>query len=174
MDGLFDAIVGVGNAGVRRQGEKDKLRLAKEEQARHLRLLHNQDRTPELVSDRVGAYQRSQSPIADAFLESVLTGQNPSAVQGTRAGASGQRAAAQRAFDQQTGGMAALRDRQRRAMAGAPWLPDQRKVPLASRLDEQQGDPRALAAPPKAPPTTPRSWGELEDLHKRLRSEGGR
>lgn len=141
MDGLFDAVANVFGASQRKWDAKKQRETADEESRRYMDLLRQQDRTPELVSDRVGTYQRSRSPIADAFLESMLTGQNPAAVQGTRAGATGQRATAQRAFDQQTGGMDVLRDRQRRAMAATPWLAD--RVPLSNRLNQQNVDPRA-------------------------------
>lgn len=166
--GLIDAIIGVGNAGQEKIAARGKERLAREEKERYLRLLRNQDRTPDLVSDSVGQFERSRSPVADAFLESMLTGSNPAAIQGTRAGAAGQQRAAQSAFSQQYGGMDALRARQRQAAAATPWLPGQ--VPLAQRLDEQNVDQRATMR--KEEPTS--KADRVRNFNESIRTGGRR
>lgn len=76
---------------------------------------------PDYVSDIMPTYQRAQSPLARAVLESILTGSNPSSVSSTRPGAAQLQAGAQGQFDQQFGGWDALLERQRAAEQATPW-----------------------------------------------------
>lgn len=78
---------------------------------------------PDYVSDLVGPYQRTQSPLARGFLESLLTGANPSMVSSTRQGADRLRAGAQAQFNDQFGGWDQLLERQRAAAEAQPWAP---------------------------------------------------
>jgi hypothetical protein len=84
-------------------------------------LIANQDWEPDLASDHVAPYQRSQSPVARGFLESFLTGANPAAVQGTRAGAGLARGQAQDSFRRDYGGWDDLRAKQREMEQSTPW-----------------------------------------------------
>jgi hypothetical protein len=107
----------------RKQLEATKVaqRRAEEDRERALWMAQNMDWSPEYASEHVGPFQRSESPVADAFLSSLLTGANPAAVQGTRAGAADQRAYRQQKFDRETGGWDALRARQREMQESTPW-----------------------------------------------------
>lgn len=94
---------------------------ARDSQERAVWMAQEQDWNPEYASDHIGPYQRSQSPIADAWLDSLLTGDNQSAVQGTRAGAQFEKADAGQRFNQNYGGWDALRQKQREVEAATPW-----------------------------------------------------
>lgn len=119
--GLFDAGAQVIAANRAKKGAQQTLRDARENRDQGLAYAAGLDWEPELISDHVPTYQRSTSPIADAFLQSLLTGSNPGLVQGTRNGAPQLKAAAQRNFDQETGGFDQLRARQREMEASTPW-----------------------------------------------------
>jgi hypothetical protein len=77
--------------------------------------------TPEMVSKSLGSYQRSKSPVADAFLGSFLSGNNDQAIQSTRAGAPRMQAAAKASFDQQYGGWDKLRQQDAEMRDAQPW-----------------------------------------------------
>lgn len=121
MSGLIDAAVNVPKQLFNARAAKENSKDSAYQRDLAMRLFQSQNHQPELMSRHIGPYQRSQSPVADAFLESLLTGQNPGAVQGTRAGAAGARASAQRGFDASTGGFDALRARQRAMQEETPW-----------------------------------------------------
>jgi len=73
-------------------------------------------------SDAAPEYKATTSPVARAYLESFLTGTNPDAIQGTRAGSAGimgTKSAAQGAFSQAYGGWDKLRE-QGKAELSAP------------------------------------------------------
>lgn len=76
---------------------------------------------PDYVSDLVKPYQKAESPLARSFLESLLTGANPSMVQSTRLGAPRLQAGAQHRFDGQFGGFDKLLERQRAIESRSPW-----------------------------------------------------
>lgn len=84
-------------------------------------MAQNLDWSPERVRDQVGVFQRSRSPVADAFLESFVTGDNPAAIQGTRYGSKIEKADAQRRFNANYGGWDALRAQQRQLDESTPW-----------------------------------------------------
>lgn len=119
--GAIDSLTGLFKTFGAEKEAKRSAERARGNQRDNMNLLQSQQHNPELVSRHIGPYKRSQSPVADAFLESMLTGQNAGAVQGTRAGASGQRRNAQQGFDASTGGFDALRARQEAAREETPW-----------------------------------------------------
>jgi hypothetical protein len=121
MGGLIDAAAAIPKRFFAARAAKDNKSAAIENRNDAMRLFQSQNHQPELMSRHIGPYQRSQSPMADAFLESLLTGQNAGAVQGTRAGAARGKASAQRGFDASTGGFEALRARQRAMQNETPW-----------------------------------------------------
>lgn len=106
---------------------------------------------PDYVSDIMPAYQRAQSPVARSFLESLLTGANPSMVQGTRLGADRLRAGAQANFDAQTGGWDALLARQREVERETPWAPGKFSAPAVQKLPQQSKEPPWMGAVRKDP-----------------------
>ena len=140
--GLFDAIGGMVTSKRAQEEAKKQRKFVNESRQQGMDMVANMDWEPELVSDHAPMYQRSQSPIADAFLQSMLTGQNPNMVQGTRQGSPQLKAAAQRGFDQSYGGFDALRQRQRDMEAATPWAVKPFDGPAIT-----QGDMRAASKP---------------------------
>lgn len=106
-----------------KQEEESKRQLeeAKADRERGVKMAQMQDWSPERVRDQVGTYQRSRSPVADAYLQSVLTGDNPAAIQGTRLGANIDKHDAQKRFDSGYGGWDSLRAQQRQMDNTTPW-----------------------------------------------------
>jgi len=141
---IFNTLADFGRANAQGQAEQKKTKQAETQRNEALTLLRNQQRDPYLAARSIPTYQRSQSPIADAFLESMLTGSNPQAIQGTRAGSTAARAGAQRTFDASTGGMDALRARQQAVMADVPWqlrrqsMPSQNRTPARLQFDTDE------------------------------------
>lgn len=95
-----------------KDASKEQRKLARETYERQQKAIDAHDWNPELVSERAPQYQRTESPVARGYLESFLTGTNPDAIQGTRAGAQFAKKDAQAAFNTQTGGWDALRAKQ--------------------------------------------------------------
>jgi hypothetical protein len=120
---------------------------------------------PDYVSDLMGPYQRTQSPVSRQFLESLLSGANPSMVQGTRLGGNRLQAGAQRRFDEQTGGFDQLLARQREVEQQTPWAPKKFAAPAVVKI------PKQTPAAPAAPPTPEEAWYPDEYL-ERLRAAG--
>jgi len=110
----------VGAEKQRKQAQKEA-RYARNDRERALAMAADANYNPFLVSDVIDPYQRSQSPVARGYLESFLTGANPQAVQGVRAGAPVQKASAQQGFNQAYGGWDALRQKQREMEQSTPW-----------------------------------------------------
>lgn len=79
--------------------------------------LESLDWKPTYASDQAPDFQKAQSPAARAYLESFLSGSNPNAVQGTRLGATQDKAAAQERFDSTYGGWDKIAEQQQRANA---------------------------------------------------------
>jgi hypothetical protein len=123
---------------------------------------------PDYVSDLVQPYQKAQSPVARSFLESLLTGANPSMVQSTRLGANRLQAGAQAGFDEQTGGWDQLLARQREADQQTPWAPKTYGHAPAVHKLPQAAPP---AAAPPGPSTPEEAWYPDEYL-ERLRAAG--
>lgn len=119
---------GLISAGIQAKGEKEQLGAAEEQLARAeqqrkdaLAMGNKLDWSPEMVSKALGSYQRSQSPVADAFIGSFLSGANDQAIQSTRAGAPRAQAAARQTFDQQYGGWDKLRQQDAEMRKSQPW-----------------------------------------------------
>lgn len=121
MGGLIDAIVNMGRGVADRRAAQKNAEESRHQRDLAMRLFQSQNHQPELMSRHIGPYERSQSPVADAFLQSLLTGQAAGAVQGTRAGAPAAQRAAQQGFDASTGGFDALRARQQAMEDAQPW-----------------------------------------------------
>lgn len=100
---------------------KDAQKDAKKDRERALWIQQQQDYTPEYAADHIGPYQRSESPVADAFLQSFLTGDNSSALQGTRRGAPQLQAAADARSAQRFGSVDQLLAKERELKASTPW-----------------------------------------------------
>lgn len=118
---------------------------------------------PDYVSDLVKPYQKAQSPLARSFLESLLTGANPSMVQGTRLGANRLRAGDQAGFDDQFGGMDQLLARQRELETQTPWAPGTYgHAPAVQKLPDAP-PPAPAPAPIDKSGSTPESVAQLQD-----------
>lgn len=136
------------------------------EEARRLRqqsldLAQNLNWQPNYVSDAIKPYQRAQSPVARSFLESLLTGANPSMVQSTRLGADRQKAAAQGAFNQQFGGWDQLEAQQRQLARDTPWA----VTPPENPVQKLPAGYDPSATPSKADQVSS-YWGGLTDQVK--------
>lgn len=103
------------------EAAKKAQQQARQDRERALWINQQQDWQPEMVSDHIGPYQRSTSPVADAFLQSLLTGDNSAAVQGTRADSGQRKAQAQRGFNRNYGGWDQVRQKQREMESSTPW-----------------------------------------------------
>jgi hypothetical protein len=120
---------------------------------------------PDYVSDLAQPFKKAQSPVARSFLESLLTGANPSMVQSTRLGANRLQAGAQAGFDQQTGGWDELLARQREVEQQTPWAPKTYgHSPAVQKL------PPDTPAPPG--PSTPEEAWYPDEYLERLRAAG--
>ena len=122
---------------------------------------------PDYVSDLMAPYQRTQSPVARSFLESLLTGANPSMVSSTRHGADRLRAGAQAGFDEQTGGWDSLLARQREIESQTPWAPKKFDAPAVLKLPQPQAP-----EPPGAPTFTAEDSAALAQYGIRLGPDG--
>lgn len=102
-----------------KDGESDKEFYEKqgaEAQKDHWDRINAQNFEYAKPSDAAPQYKATVSPVARAYLESFLTGNNPDAIQGTRAGSSGMfgtKAVAQNNFDHAYGGWDKLREQGR-------------------------------------------------------------
>lgn len=136
--GLINAMTGAYSAKQQERSSKTAARDARADRERAAWMASQQDWTPEYASDSIGPYQRSQSPVADAFLSSLLTGDNPAAVQGTRNQAPQMKARAQQRFDASTGGWDALRQKQAQMQQSTPWevKPIERQISQPDLSDE--------------------------------------
>lgn len=133
--GLFGAGAKVIGANRAKKAAQQTKKDARKQRAEGLEFAAGLDWEPELLGNHAPVYQRSQSPIADAFLQSLITGQNPAAVQGTRQGAGRLKAGAQRNFDRSTGGFGALRARQQQMEQAMPWTPKPFSGPAVTDQD---------------------------------------
>lgn len=91
---------------------------------KYLHALKNVDFQPAYVGDAVGPYKRSDSPAARAYLESMLTGDNPQAAASPWSTPS-QQVATQQGFNQRYGGgYDALLARGKADRSTTPWATD--------------------------------------------------
>jgi hypothetical protein len=117
---IVSGLMGIEDAG------KQKSR-ARDAQARYYDNLElqraneaNMDFTPAYVGDSIGPYQRSSSPVARSYLESLMTGQNKQAASSPWADpTAGQRA--ENAFEEAYGPYEALVARGARERSATPW-----------------------------------------------------
>lgn len=114
--------IGAGVAAKKQlEASKKEQKRLQEERERALWAIGQQNWQPELASSRIGPYQRSQSPVADAYISSLLTGDNADAVNPLQKSAPQQRQAAQQRFSQNYGGFDQLRQQQAAMRASTPW-----------------------------------------------------
>src|SRR5262245_17249228 len=144
--------MGLAGAGIAAAGEKEQLGAAKDEldrigseRKRSLGLVDKLDWTPERVSAALGSYKRSESPVADAWMQSMLTGDNPALIQDTRAGATRLKAQAAQRFDQKYGGWDKLRQQDAEMRQSQPWA-----LKDVAEADARAGGKPAFEASPDA------------------------
>lgn len=129
-----------------------QLKAAQQLRAEGMDLAKQLNWEPDYVSDIMPAYKKTSSPVSRAFLESVLTGANPSMVSSTRHGGDRLRAGAQAQFDQQFGGWDEILRRQREALQATPWAPGTYGgAPAVIPLGGVYAGPRLSSAPTAAP-----------------------
>jgi hypothetical protein len=78
-----------------KKAAKRNAEYAKQQQRAGMQLINELDYEPEYASNHVPTYQRSQSPVARAYLESFLSGDNPDTISPTAPNAIARRQAAQ-------------------------------------------------------------------------------
>lgn len=108
--GLFESIF---NAASSWKREEQARKAAQAAQQSADNRMQNADWNPEYEANIGPQFQREKSPVARAFLESFLTGENPAAVQSTRLGAARAQSSKQGQFNRDYGGWDALRAQQR-------------------------------------------------------------
>jgi hypothetical protein len=143
--GLFDAIAEIPKAKYAKEAAGKSARDAREARTQGLDMVANQDWEPELASDHIGTYQRSQSPVARSFLESFLTGNNPAAVQDVRLGSQRDAAKKQAGFDQAYGGFDQLRRKQRAMEEATPWAVKPFEGPAITQRDRRNVEAPGLS-----------------------------
>lgn len=119
--GLGDLI---GSSYDARQTQKGLGRnVDEEEKARQerLKLLDSLDWEPEYASAHVPTYQKTKSPIARSYLESMLLGQNPDMTFEGATNAKYKKAAQQRTMDNLYGTLPARAAEARAVQAETPW-----------------------------------------------------
>lgn len=166
------------------EAAKEQLKNANRMRAEGFDLVNRLDWEPDYVSDLMPSYKKAESPVARSYLESLLTGTNPSSVQGTRLGADRLKAGAQAGFDQQFGGWDQLLARQRELEQETPWAPGKFAAPAVYKLPSPQGpqEPPYMAAAradpgghtPEGNAALQQAWGIDDDYWKRLEEATGR
>lgn len=121
MPGLIEGVMASKGAKEQQEASDDEFTRLEGERKRALAMGDALKWTPEMVSKSLGSYQRSKSPVADAFLGSFLSGNNDQAIQSTRAGAPRMKAEAKASFDQQYGGWDKLRQQDAEMRESQPW-----------------------------------------------------
>lgn len=158
------------------------LKAARDLRRENLGIVDQLNWEPDYVSDLVKPYQKAQSPVARSFLESLLTGANPSMVSSTRHGGDRLRAGAQARFDDQFGGWDALLARQREVERQTPWAPNTyggapavHKLPPPAPEPAWMGQVRAdpNGRTPEGAAALQQMWGFDEDYWKRLEEAVG-
>lgn len=133
MGGPFDFVGDIAKAvGLEQQGRSQAKAAAAYQQAQQQRI-NSLDWEPEYASQHAPTYQRSQSPVARAYLESMLTGSNPDTTPTTQHNAPGiQQEAAQR-FGNTYGSWGALQAKQAQLDADTPW----KVTPITRKVKDQ-------------------------------------
>lgn len=112
-------------------------KLAKEQQTAGMQLVNELDYQPMYASENVPTFQRSQSPIARSYLESVLAGNNPSS---TFSGAPNAKLTKQRQQADQNRMFGTMEERvaaQRAMEQATPW----KVTPPTRRVNPNRGEP---------------------------------
>jgi hypothetical protein len=114
---------------------KKNIKAEEEAVKKRLALLDSLDWQPEYASQHVPTYQKTQSPIARSYLESMLLGQNPDSTFSGATNAKYKKAAQQRTMDSLYGSMPQRAAESARVQQETPW---------------QVTPPTRQIAPPKA------------------------
>jgi hypothetical protein len=107
---------GVGLAIAEKKG-KNASKNAKRAEADYWKRIDAANWEPEYAADHAPQFQKSQSPVARAYLESFLTGTNPAMVQGTALGSGQATAQATHDFNNRYGGWDKLQQKQNEVSA---------------------------------------------------------
>lgn len=140
--GLFEAFGNV--VGGYQKAKKDKENQTKEN-AQRQKLFNSLDFTPEYASNNVPQYQKTQSPIASAYLNSLLLGANPDSVRPGSANAGMDRQLAQQRKDLLFGDSNTLLQQQQAAQAN-PYKVTAPKRSIVPNQDEQWAKINPMAA----------------------------
>ena len=94
---------------------------AAQQQRAGMQLINSLDYEPMYASQNVPTYQRSQSPVARSYIESMLMGANPDSISSTRAGAGMLKARAQAGQNAMYGTPQERLAQQQAYMQTTPW-----------------------------------------------------
>src|SRR5690349_6590242 len=101
MGGILESLTGVGGSIFKGLGAKKREKQAEDDYWDRLNRL---DLDYAQTAETAPTFKTAESPVARAYLESLLTGSNTDAVQGTRNGAAAQTAKANQGFERDFGG----------------------------------------------------------------------
>jgi len=102
-------------------GAKKSERQAKRAREEQIALIDRMDWDPMYASENAPTYQKTQSPVARAYLESILTGSNPDTTWEGSTNAAYKKAAQQRTQDNLYGTMPERVARQAEVQQQTPW-----------------------------------------------------
>jgi hypothetical protein len=164
--GVISDLIGAGSSLI---AGKAKQKAAHQYQKDQMARIDGLDWEPEYASDHAPTYQRSQSPVARAFLESMLTDANPATTFSGRHGAQQIQQGQQRRFGQQYGDWNTLQQQQRALDADTPWAvkPMTRQVKDHAADDVTSGRYKTLAAG-----FTPEEAQRLQDQKTPISADG--
>lgn len=112
---------GIVAAGLNYRGAERSRRAAADQARERKQYFEGLNWDPEYVSSHVQPYQRSSSPVARGYLESMLTGASPDMIRGTAPGAGAARSNAALEFARQYGSHDQQLGQERQALSQQPW-----------------------------------------------------
>lgn len=147
--GLFETLgTNLGNIYAAKKNREETARNAR----RNSLMVESMDWTPTYANNLMsngGQYQKTESPLADSYLESILTGSNPDTVFSGSPNAAGAKQAKLAQREQQFGKPADLLARQRKVQSTNPyqtWTPDDPRY--AASVAASTGQPAPGQATP--------------------------
>ena len=132
-------------------GARKNKRAAEQARQRQFDLIQSLDWDPTTTAELAPAYQRSQSPVARAYLESFLLGQNPDSVMPGDPEAAAKKRQMQHAQNQMYGTPQARAEREAAYRATTPWAIDPAKIQAIKDRNQQRRNVVAYDQKRKSP-----------------------
>lgn len=121
-------------------GDKKREREEKRAREERMKLVERMDWEPEFASTNTQAYQKTDSPVARAYIESLVLGQNPDLTYSGETNAEFKKAAQQRTQANLYGTTAQLAKKGAEALAKDPYKLTQPSRSVGPRSLDQGGD----------------------------------